>query len=45
LLLTLSKNGEISDEEWETLSIRPRSVEDVRDFSALRLAQKELGAQ
>jgi hypothetical protein len=43
LLLTLSRSGEISDDEWETLNIRPRSVADVRDFSSLRQAQRELG--
>jgi hypothetical protein len=43
LLLTLSRNGEISDEEWETLNIKPRSVEEVRDFASLRQAQRELG--
>jgi hypothetical protein len=44
LLLTLSKNEEISDDEWETLNIKPRSVEDVRQFSLLRQAQRELGS-
>jgi len=42
LLLTLSRTGEISDEEWETLNIKPRSVDEVRDFSLLRQAQREL---
>ena len=42
LLLTLSRNGEIADEEWETLNIKPRSVDEVRDFSSLRQAQREL---
>ena len=45
LLLTLSRNGEISDEEWETLNIKPRSVDEVRDFSLLRQAQRELGTK
>jgi hypothetical protein len=45
LLLTLSRNGEISDEEWETLNIKPRSVDEVRDFSSLRQAQRELGTK
>ena len=45
LLLTLSRNGEIPDEEWETLNIKPRSVDEVRDFSLLRQAQRELGNQ
>lgn len=45
LLLTLSRNGEISDDEWESLNIRPRSVEDVRDFSSLRQAQREMGTK
>jgi ABC-type nitrate/sulfonate/bicarbonate transport system substrate-binding protein len=45
MLLTLSRNGEISDDEWETLNLKPRSVEDVRDFSSLRQAQRELGTQ
>jgi ABC-type nitrate/sulfonate/bicarbonate transport system substrate-binding protein len=42
LLLTLSRNGEITDEEWETLSIKPKTVQDVRDFALLRQAHKEL---
>jgi hypothetical protein len=45
LVLSLSRNGEISDEEWETLNIKPRSVDAVRDFSSLRQAQKELGTK
>jgi ABC-type nitrate/sulfonate/bicarbonate transport system substrate-binding protein len=43
LLLTLSRNGEITDEEWETLGIKPKTPPDVRDFTLLRQAQKELG--
>ncbi|HWO42092.1 MAG TPA: hypothetical protein VNO43_09840 [Candidatus Eisenbacteria bacterium] len=43
LLLTLSANGEISDEEWTSLNIAPRSVDEVRDFSFLREARRELG--
>lgn len=43
LLLTLSRNGEISDEEWENLGIKPKTAQDVRDFALLRQAQKELG--
>jgi len=45
LLLTLSRNGEIPDEEWETLNIKPRSVDEVRDFSSLRQAQRERGTK
>jgi hypothetical protein len=45
LVLSLSRNGEISDEEWETLNIKPRSLDAVRDFSSLRQAQKELGTK
>jgi len=43
LLLTLSRNGEITDVEWEALGIKPKAAEDVRDFTLLRQAQKELG--
>ncbi|MSP41433.1 MAG: transporter substrate-binding domain-containing protein [Deltaproteobacteria bacterium] len=43
LLLTLSRNGEITDNEWETLSIKPKTAPDVRDFTLLHQAQKELG--
>lgn len=39
---TLSRNGEITDEEWETLGIKPKTAADVRDFTLLRQAQKEL---
>jgi hypothetical protein len=35
----------LSSDEWETLNIKPRSVEDVRDFSSLHQAQRELGTQ
>jgi ABC-type nitrate/sulfonate/bicarbonate transport system substrate-binding protein len=42
LLLTLSPNGEITDEEWETLNIKPKTVDEVREFAILREAQKEL---
>jgi NitT/TauT family transport system substrate-binding protein len=43
LLLTLSRNGEISDAEWDALGIKPKTVHDVRDFTLLRQAQQELG--
>ena len=45
LLWIPSRNGEISDDEWESSNIRPRSVGDVRDFSSLRQAQRELGTK
>lgn len=42
-LISLSKNGEITDTEWERLTEKRRPLEEVRDFSLLREAQKELG--
>jgi NitT/TauT family transport system substrate-binding protein len=42
LITSLSRNGEITDREWETLTEKKRPLDDVRDFSLLREAQKEL---
>lgn len=41
--ISLSKDGEITDTEWERLTEKRRPLEEVRDFSLLRAAQKELG--
>jgi hypothetical protein len=41
-ITSLSRNGEITDREWETLTEKKRPLDDVRDFSLLREAQKEL---
>jgi hypothetical protein len=42
LITSLSRNGEITDREWENLTEKKRPLDDVRDFSLLREAQKEL---
>lgn len=42
LLNSLSRNGEITDQEWELLTEKKRSADEVRDFSLLREAQREL---
>ena len=42
LVTSLSRNGEITDQEWDILTEKKKVVEDVRDFSMLREAQKEL---
>lgn len=42
LVTSLSRNGEITDQEWDILTEKKKAVEDVRDFSMLREAQKEL---
>ena len=42
-LLTLSRNGEIADADLELLTEKKRPLNDVRDYTLLREAQKELG--
>lgn len=42
LLISLSRNGEITDQDWEILTERKRPLDEVRDFSLLREAQKDL---
>jgi ABC-type nitrate/sulfonate/bicarbonate transport system substrate-binding protein len=42
LVASLSRNGEITDQEWEMLTEKKRPLEEVRDFTLLREAQKEL---
>lgn len=41
-MISLSKDGEITDHEWERLTEKRRPLEEVRDFTLLREAQKEL---
>ncbi len=42
LVTSLSRNGEITDHEWDLLTEKKRPPDEVRDFSLLREAQKEL---
>jgi hypothetical protein len=42
LLISLSRNGEITDQDWENLTEKKKTVDEVRDFTLLREAQKEL---
>ena len=42
LVISLSKNGEITDQEWNILTEKKKPVDEVRDFSLLREVQKEL---
>ena len=42
LLISLSRNGEISDQDWDMLTEKKKAVDEVRDFSLLREIQKEL---
>lgn len=39
---SLSRNGEITDQEWDILTEKKKPVDEVRDFTLLREAQKEL---
>ena len=39
---SLSRNGEITDHEWEVLTEKKKTADEVRDFSLLREVQKEL---
>lgn len=42
LVNSLSRNGEITDQEWELLTEKKKSADEVRDFTLLREVQKEL---
>lgn len=42
LLISLSRNGEITDQEWDLLTEKKKPVDEVRDFTLLREVQKEL---
>ena len=42
-LMSLSKNGEISDPDMERLTDKKRPLDEVRDYTLLREVQKELG--
>ena len=42
LTVSLSRNGEITDQEWDILTEKKKSTDEVRDFSLLREVQKEL---
>ena len=42
LVTSLSRNGEITDQEWDILTEKKKAADDVRDFSILRETQKEL---
>lgn len=39
---SISRNGEITDQEWDILTEKKKPVDEVRDFTLLREAQKEL---
>jgi ABC-type nitrate/sulfonate/bicarbonate transport system substrate-binding protein len=40
--ISLSRDGEITDQDWEKLIEKNRPLDEVRDFRLLREAQKEL---
>lgn len=42
IINSLSRNGEITDHEWEVLTEKKKTADEVRDFSLLREVQKEL---
>lgn len=42
LAISLSKNGEITDQEWDILTEKKKTADEVRDLSLLREVQKEL---
>jgi len=42
LAISLSRNGEITDQEWDILTEKKKSADEVRDFALLREVQKEL---
>jgi ABC-type nitrate/sulfonate/bicarbonate transport system substrate-binding protein len=42
-IVSLARNGEIADFEWERLTEGKKPLAEVRDFTLLRQAQKELG--
>jgi len=42
LVNSLSRNGEITDQDWEVLTEKKKTADEVRDFTLLREVQKEL---
>ena len=42
LVTSLSRNGEITDQEWDILTEKKKTVDEVRDFSILREVQKQV---
>ena len=42
-LISPARDGGITNHEWERLTEKRRPLEEVRDFTLLREAQKELG--
>jgi len=42
LVGSLSRNGEITDQEWDALTEKKKTADEVRDFTILREAQREL---
>ena len=42
LVISLSRNGEITDQEWDILTEKKKTADDIRDFSLLREVRKEL---
>jgi hypothetical protein len=42
LLISLSRNGEITDQVWDLLTEKKKSADDVLDFTLLREVQKAL---
>ncbi len=42
LVITLSRNGGITDHEWEVLTAKKQMADELRDFTLLREVQKEL---
>jgi NitT/TauT family transport system substrate-binding protein len=42
-IVSLARNGEITDFEWERLTEGKKPLAEVRDYTLLRQAQKELG--
>jgi len=42
VVVSLSRNGEITDHEWELLTEKKKTADEVRDFMLLREVQKEL---
>jgi NitT/TauT family transport system substrate-binding protein len=42
LVISLSRNGEITDQDWDNLTEKKKTPDEVRDFTLVREAQKEL---
>jgi len=45
LVGSLSRNGEITDQEWDALTEKKKTADEVRDFTSVREARKELKIQ